>query len=556
MSEREESQMQQGVAPPATTSAAAPAGNRPAQNARQVASQNQIDEDWRGGEDATDFLGLDLEVAPGSTPEAMLAPSPVLVEDAGADAPPAEQADSESWLLSLDDKRAGQAGHEPVADTAEESTETFEGDEDPLVAPPLEASWTDTEAPRRARRKRVLAAVCGVLIVGAAAALYQWKTRPDGAIEEPLIAQLPTPHSTPHTSATKPDAGSKSPTPEHADAQPSDASSTTASSTDAHAPDSASSPSEASLHSADASLHSADASALATDATTSAPDADAHTAPAIADAVPPVTASSTEPDSALHADAEIPANTHPASDVIASWLRAHGDASSESGLPSPLGAAPFASEALPAALDRAPNYGMSRSPSENPGAPTVGREGTTPLSLKGKFGVKTAPPPNSKLRHATESDLAGIWEGSVIPMDSIGAPSRLLTPGVGRVRVVIQRGEVFEGVLYAVGQNRVWLDTDLGRLALLSDQLQRIEHLSSTGGTPGLGARGSQDLAGLPRVRVRTPGGTFYGKVIARDDGTVTLITDEGARILLETKDVEAAPLGSRTVVVKPPAKR
>ena len=140
-------------------------------------------------------------------------------------------------------------------------------------------------------------------------------------------------------------------------------------------------------------------------------------------------------------------------------------------------------------------------------------------------------------------------------MDSIGAPSRLLTPGVGRVRVVIQRGEVFEGTLYAVGQNRVWLDTELGRLALLSDQVQRIEHLSSTGG-PGLGARGSQDLAGLPRVRVRTPGGAFYGKVIARDDGMVTLITDEGARIVLETKDVENAPLGSRTVVVKPAANR
>jgi hypothetical protein len=544
MSEREESQMQQGVAPPAA-SAAAPAGNRPAQNARQVASQNQIDDDWRGGEDATDFLGLDLEVAPGSTPEAMLAPTPVLVEEAGADAPPAEQADSESWLLSLDDKSAGQAGHAPVADGSEEPTETFEGDEDPLVAPPLEASWTDTEAPRRARRKRVLAAVCGVLIVGAAAALYQWKARPDSAIEEPLIAQLPTPHSTAHTSATKPDAGSKPSTSKHADAQPdasTTSSSTAASSTDAHAPDSAAIASDASAHS--------------TDATTSAPDADAHPAPVITDAVPPVTASSTEPDSALHADTGIPANTHPASDVIASWLRAHGDASSESGATSPLGPAPFASEALPGALDRAPNYGMSRSPSENHGAPAVGLEGMTPLSLKGKFGARTAPPPNSKLRHATESDLAGIWEGSVIPMDSIGAPSRLLTPGVGRVRIVIQRGEVFEGVLYAVGQNRVWLDTDLGRLALLSDQLQRIEHLSSTGGTPGLGARGSQDLAGLPRVRVRTPGGTFYGKVIARDDGAVTMITDEGARILLETKDVEAAPLGSRTVVVKPPAKR
>jgi hypothetical protein len=141
-------------------------------------------------------------------------------------------------------------------------------------------------------------------------------------------------------------------------------------------------------------------------------------------------------------------------------------------------------------------------------------------------------------------------------MDSIPAPSRLLTPGVGRVRVVIQRGEIFEGRLYAVGQGRIWLDTEIGRLALLSQQVQRIEHVNSTGRTPGLGAPGSQELAGLQRVRVHTPGGTFYGKVIARDDGTVTLITDEGARVMLESHDIESAPVGVHSVVIKASAKR
>jgi hypothetical protein len=69
-----------------------------------------------------------------------------------------------------------------------------------------------------------------------------------------------------------------------------------------------------------------------------------------------------------------------------------------------------------------------------------------------------------------------------------------------------------------------------------------------------LGSRGSQELAGLPRVRVRTPGGMFYGKTLARTDSTITLITDEGARVTLESVDVEPAPL-NQTVVVRP-AKR
>jgi len=80
--------------------------------------------------------------------------------------------------------------------------------------------------------------------------------------------------------------------------------------------------------------------------------------------------------------------------------------------------------------------------------------------------------------------------------------------------------------------------------------------MNSRGHTPGLGAPGSQELAGLPRVRVHNPGGTFYGKVIARDESTVTLITDEGARVMLESRDVEPAPLGVRSVVVKSAVKR
>jgi hypothetical protein len=243
----------------------------------------------------------------------------------------------------------------------------------------------------------------------------------------------------------------------------------------------------------------------------------------------------------------------PAGDRIEAYLRARGGvAFTESDVIAALQPeAPFSTSALPGASDREPNFGMSRSPGVYPGAPTDGVERLTQPLLRPRASDKSAKTTKGGLRHATADDLAGVWEGSVIPMDSIPGPSRLLTPGVGRVRIVIQR----EGRLYAVGQGRIWIDTDVGRLALLSEQVQRIEHLTSKSGTPGLGAPGSQDLAGLPRVRVHTPGGTFYGKVIARDDGTVTLITDEGARVMLESYNIESAPVGVRSVVVKPVGK-
>jgi hypothetical protein len=50
-------------------------------------------------------------------------------------------------------------------------------------------------------------------------------------------------------------------------------------------------------------------------------------------------------------------------------------------------------------------------------------------------------------------------------------------------------------------------------------------------------------------MRVRTPGGLFFGKVLARDDLHVTLLLDSGGRITLESNDVEPAPLGDVRVV-------
>jgi hypothetical protein len=146
------------------------------------------------------------------------------------------------------------------------------------------------------------------------------------------------------------------------------------------------------------------------------------------------------------------------------------------------------------------------------------------------------------LRVASAGDLAGIWDGSTIPLDAVDKDAKLLTPQIGRVRATIYGGEIFEGRLYAVGQKQFYLDTELGRMALLSAQVAKIEQLSSPDGTAALGAAGSQYLNGLPRVRVRTPGGMLYGKIIGRDETSLTLITDGGARIRVDATDFEPAP--------------
>jgi len=53
----------------------------------------------------------------------------------------------------------------------------------------------------------------------------------------------------------------------------------------------------------------------------------------------------------------------------------------------------------------------------------------------------------------------------------------------------------------------------------------------------------------LPRMRVRTPGGLFFGKVISREDDRVTLLTEDGGKITLVSRDVEPAPLGDTRVI-------
>lgn len=185
-----------------------------------------------------------------------------------------------------------------------------------------------------------------------------------------------------------------------------------------------------------------------------------------------------------------------------------------------------------------------------------GANGKQPKSGNGKSftmpveDMVVIPRVESSVRYATEDDMAAVWDKSEIPLGKISAAERMLTPQVGRVRLVIHSGEVFEGRLYAVGENKVWLETALGKMALLGWQVDRIEHLPENSGV-ALGAKGSQDLGGLQRVRVRTPGGVFYGKLLDQDDNNVTLITEEGGRLRLANARVEPAGK-SRTRIVDP----
>jgi hypothetical protein len=147
--------------------------------------------------------------------------------------------------------------------------------------------------------------------------------------------------------------------------------------------------------------------------------------------------------------------------------------------------------------------------------------------------------PGISLKLASQQDLSSVWTRSAIPFDAIGSPTKVLTPMVGRVRLVLKSKELFEGRLYAVGEGHVWLDTQYGRMGLPGARVDRIEQIEGGPGTPALGAPGSEAMVGLERVRVKTPGGVFYGKVISKDESKTTLVTEQGARITLDSKDVE-----------------
>ncbi len=145
---------------------------------------------------------------------------------------------------------------------------------------------------------------------------------------------------------------------------------------------------------------------------------------------------------------------------------------------------------------------------------------------------------------ASEDQLELIWRGTEVPMEAVFAPARTIMPRVGAVRVFTNTGDVFEGRLYAVGQEHVWIDAAPGRIGLDGNRVERIERLvleASANGEPVSVSTGK-------RVRVRVPGGLLFGRVLKAEGEEVTLALDDGGRVRVKSNAVE--DLGSGRAVV------
>lgn len=189
--------------------------------------------------------------------------------------------------------------------------------------------------------------------------------------------------------------------------------------------------------------------------------------------------------------------------------------------------------AAPTQLAQEPAATTSGVASAPPPPPaSVGAAPTTTKSLA------TEPEPKRVLQVARPEDLKQVWSGDSIPLESVSSRTQLATPEIGRTRVVFHTGEVFEGDLVAVGEGSLWLRTTNGRLALDGARVKSAVRIDS-GASASTSGAAPHKLAGLPRARVQTPGGTLHGRVLERDELRTTLVTDSGARIVLDSRLVE-----------------
>ncbi len=130
-----------------------------------------------------------------------------------------------------------------------------------------------------------------------------------------------------------------------------------------------------------------------------------------------------------------------------------------------------------------------------------------------------------------------VWRGSNIPMEAIAAPARTLMPRVGHVRVHMLSGETIDGRLYAVGQKRVWIDVEPGRIGLDGDSVESFERLAIPSDVEG-GAIETTPVPISGRVAAEAPGGLIYGRILARGESTVTLVCDDGSKITLRNPTI------------------
>jgi hypothetical protein len=170
-------------------------------------------------------------------------------------------------------------------------------------------------------------------------------------------------------------------------------------------------------------------------------------------------------------------------------------------------------------------------PTPKPTAPTT-PVATTPRPLS-----KGATMPGT-VRRATEADYADLWRETRIPTELFQGDRKMRTLNVGRVRALVIGGEYFEGTLYAVGQNRIWMDLDLGRISFEATTVRELAQLPPLPADKNAKTKKADDLAGLPHVEVRLLGGSVTGRLVGQDGRRVTLITDDGLRTVVESDDV------------------
>ena len=86
--------------------------------------------------------------------------------------------------------------------------------------------------------------------------------------------------------------------------------------------------------------------------------------------------------------------------------------------------------------------------------------------------------------------------------------------------------------------NRVWLNLDLGRISFEAATVREMKRISAPSAKVALGKKKPEELAGLPHVEVRMPGGSITGRMVGREGNRITLVTDDGMRTILDSSDV------------------
>jgi len=193
---------------------------------------------------------------------------------------------------------------------------------------------------------------------------------------------------------------------------------------------------------------------------------------------------------------------------------------------------------------------VTPAPTETPapsGAATAGT--STPSSTPRPRALSFPNLSGAEYQWASEDQLELIWRGNEVPLEAVQAPAKTLMPRVGDVRVFTTSGDVFEGRLYAVGQNHVWIDAQPGRIGLDGERVERIEVLPPSEGGPSVASLNQENMTGGKRVRVRVPGGLLYGHVLKADGGDVILVPDGGGRVRVKAGDVQELGSGRAVVV-------